>query len=159
MELSFDFDSDSSGDTLSVLSLESFFASDTSSVTSIDTETSSSSSDSSVSASGTSSNSSSSSESNTSFSSSSDDESLASVVLGSEDLGDLDDEAREELLQYIRVEDEESAEAGRPYKFHMRRILEKATEMNPRVFNVIFRCRPETFEKLYREVCILLPPG
>ena len=147
MEHSEDFSSDSD----SLLSSDSL----------LDSSAPSSSSDSSVSSDSSDSNSSSSSSdqdsetsdssaTNTSFSSSEDE-----FFLDNEELSDI----RDEVLEYIDHDDVEEGPPGSKYKFHLRRILDCSNTMSDKCFLALFRMTRVTFEKLFQEVCLLLPPG
>ena len=72
-----------------------------------------------------------------------------------EELNDI----RDEILEYIDHDDVEEGPPGSKYKFHLRRILECSNTMSDKCFLALFRMTRPTFEKLFQEVCLLLPPG
>ena len=145
MEHSEDFSSDSD----SLLSSDSLLDSSAPSSSS-DSSVSSDSSDSNSSSSSSDPDSETSSATNTSFSSSEDE-----FFLDNEELSDI----RDEVLEYIDHDDVEEGPPGSKYKFHLRRILDCSNTMSDKCFLALFRMTRVTFEKLFQEVCLLLPPG
>lgn len=66
---------------------------------------------------------------------------------------------RDEILDYIDQDHVEEGPPGSKYKFHLRRILDCSSTMSDKCFLALFRMSRPTFEKLFQEVCLLLPPG
>ena len=145
-----DFESDlssDSGDTLSLLSLDSLFSRSRSSESSSESSKSSSSS---LKSSASGSSVSNSSDDNTSVSSSEHESSQ-----GSE--SDPEQDLRDEINQYMYREDARNPRS--PYHFHLRRILDCSEQMSPGCYQAIFRMSKEISEKIYQEICMQLPPG